>query len=89
MDSLSKVMERHQAFNDVGYFAMLGQEYEIAVDYFERAISESPIYYERAKQNLKKAKRLLHEQPPVKLTQGSQVKPSGQITLYNAQPLKL
>lgn len=40
------------AYNDVGYIAMRQGDFEIAESYFQRAIEESPRYFEAAQRNL-------------------------------------
>lgn len=48
-----------EAYNNIGYIALLKQDYQLAVEYFERAITLSPSYYAKAGQNLEKAQALI------------------------------
>lgn len=54
----SRILEPHQASNNVGYIAMLKKEYSIAEKYFNKAIDQSPSYYKKAFVNLTKLKAL-------------------------------
>jgi tetratricopeptide (TPR) repeat protein len=46
-----------QASNNVGYIAMQQGDYPAAVRYFNQALEQSPVYYERAANNLAEARR--------------------------------
>jgi Flp pilus assembly protein TadD len=45
------------AFNDVGYVAMLRRDWPTAIRFFEKALELSPVYYQRAADNLDRARR--------------------------------
>ncbi|MBV1842347.1 tetratricopeptide repeat protein [Photobacterium ganghwense] len=81
LDSLSRAMPRQEALNDIGYFSMLEGDYEAAVDYLERAVNESPMFYAKAQENLKRARKLQIQAPPVKLSGNYPYK--SQATVYN------
>lgn len=51
------------AFNDVGYVAMLRHDWPTAIRFFERALELSPVYYQRAADNLDRARRQRLEAP--------------------------
>lgn len=51
-----------QAHNNVGYVAMLRQDYGVAIRYFNEAMALSPTYYERAANNLAEARRRMQQQ---------------------------
>jgi len=55
---ISPAMGESLAYNNVGYIAMLREDYEKAVEYFEQALQSSPTYYLRAAQNLERARHL-------------------------------
>ena len=57
----SKVISRPAALNNVGYLCMLDGYYAEAIDYFEKAIDESPSYYATAVENLQHARDLLNQ----------------------------
>ncbi len=69
LEAFSRVMPDAEAMNDVGYFAMLDENYEAAIEYLEMAITASPTYYPKAQQNLKRAEKLKIKHPPVQLAQ--------------------
>lgn len=50
--TLKRVMNDAQAYNDLGYFLMLESRYEEAEYFFEKAINASPKYYKVAYENL-------------------------------------
>ncbi|WP_299013396.1 tetratricopeptide repeat protein [uncultured Photobacterium sp.] len=81
VDTLSRIMKKEKALNDIGYFAMLAGDYETAVNYLEQAINASPTYYAKAYQNLKRAKKLQITAPPVRLTNKRDAEQS-QATVY-------
>jgi Flp pilus assembly protein TadD len=57
-----------QVLNDIGYVAMLLGDYDSADTFFNRAIDESPIYYDAAVANLERLNTLIDqpaEQSPV------------------------
>ncbi len=47
-----------EAYNSIGYIAMLNEDYDLAISYFEEAVSLSPTYYLKAAKNLNRAVRL-------------------------------
>lgn len=60
-DDALKMLSRHfqpaMASNNIGYIAMLQGDYPAAVRYFKQALELSPVFYERAANNLAEAKR--------------------------------
>jgi Tfp pilus assembly protein PilF len=48
----NRVMSPHEALNNVGYLCMLNGQYEVAEEFFTRAIDESPVYFPKAQENL-------------------------------------
>jgi len=50
-----------QVLNNIGYVAMLRGDFESAGIFFQRAIDESPIYYDTAEKNLERLKTLSGE----------------------------
>jgi len=60
--TLSKIMEKPQAYNDVGYIAFHNGDLNKASWLLAEAIRHSPIYYEIAYQNLAKVKKATKEQ---------------------------
>jgi Flp pilus assembly protein TadD len=63
VDTISRVVSRHVATNDVGYIAMVGGDYAYAELLFTEAIRLSPVYYETANQNLAELRRRRAEGP--------------------------
>ncbi|RTR33372.1 tetratricopeptide repeat protein [Shewanella atlantica] len=55
LSTLEHTMEPADALNDLGFFLMLEGQYEQAINLFQRAIDESPSYFEQAQKNLKRA----------------------------------
>ncbi len=51
-------LEDPEAYNSIGYIAMLNEDYDLAISYFEEAVSLSPTYYLKAAKNLSRAVRL-------------------------------
>lgn len=51
-----------QVLNNIGFVAMVLGDYESAEIFFNRAIAESPVYYDTAQENLKRLQALV-EQP--------------------------
>lgn len=47
-----------RVLNNIGYVAMVRGEYESAGIFFQRAIDESPVYYDTAEENLERLKTL-------------------------------
>lgn len=56
--TITPVIGEALAYNNVGYIAMLREDYEKAVEYFELAMKSSPNYYLKAAQNLERARHL-------------------------------
>ena len=50
-EAFSKIEKDYQAYNDVGYVAMLSGHFDEAQYYFKQAIKLSPVYYELAARN--------------------------------------
>ena len=48
-----------QVLNNIGYVAMLRGDYESADVFLNRAIDESPVFYDTAEQNLERLKTLV------------------------------
>ncbi|HET19536.1 MAG TPA: tetratricopeptide repeat protein [Chromatiales bacterium] len=63
LDLLRGESDREQAvaFNDVGYVAMLRQDWPTAIRFFEQALELSPTYYQRAADNLERARQQARE----------------------------
>jgi Flp pilus assembly protein TadD len=57
---LVKVVKYEIAYNNIGYIAMLNEQYTVARKYFKKAISISPTYYVRAARNLEKVENLMN-----------------------------
>jgi Flp pilus assembly protein TadD len=57
-DELAQVTSRHVAANDVGYIAMLAEDYAVAERYFTEALNLSPRHYATAEENMNKLRRL-------------------------------
>jgi Flp pilus assembly protein TadD len=55
--TLSRVMERHVASNDIGYIAMIGGDFSAAETLFTEAVRLSPRYYQTAEENLEELRR--------------------------------
>ena len=51
-----------KAYNNIGYIALLKNDYPLAIDYFKKALELSPTYYVRAASNLQDAKQQLKKQ---------------------------
>lgn len=51
LQAFSKIEKDYEAYNDVGYVAMLSGHFDEAQYYFKQAISRSPVYYELAARN--------------------------------------
>ncbi len=58
LSAFEQVMDSANAHNDLGYICMLEGKYEKAEYYFEKAMSLSPTYYEKAYENMKMVQRL-------------------------------
>jgi Flp pilus assembly protein TadD len=48
----NRIMSPHEAFNNTGYICMLNGQYDVAEEYFQRAIDESPVYFPKAQENM-------------------------------------
>lgn len=59
---LSRVMEPHAAYNDVGYISMLQGDYAEADRLLAESIRLSPIYYEKAQENVRQLRLLQQRQ---------------------------
>lgn len=66
LETYSYTLKDPEAYNDVGYIAMLKTDYEKAIELFEKAINMSPVFYKKAAQNLDRAQRLEQEHRQVK-----------------------
>jgi len=66
MSNFERVLEKPQAYNELGYILMLDKKYTMAEQLFQKAISSSPSYFEKAYKNLErlrelKAKKIDHD----------------------------
>ena len=59
--TMAPVIGEALAYNNVGYIAMLREDYEKATEFFEMALKSSPTYYLRAAQNLDRARQLIEK----------------------------
>jgi Flp pilus assembly protein TadD len=48
----NRIMSPHESFNNTGYICMLNGQYDVAEEYFQRAIDESPVYFPKAQENM-------------------------------------
>lgn len=62
LTAFEQVMEPASAHNDVGYICLLEGKYDKAEFYFDRAMTLSPTYYEKAFENMKLTQRLRESQ---------------------------
>ncbi|GAA0790854.1 tetratricopeptide repeat protein [Marinobacterium sediminicola] len=58
LNALERVMDSAKAHNDIGYICMLDGRYSLAKQYFEKAMTLSPTFYPKAKENLTYVERL-------------------------------
>ncbi|MDX1810381.1 MAG: tetratricopeptide repeat protein [Gammaproteobacteria bacterium] len=58
LSAFQKVLTEPQAYNELGYIMMLDNKYTMAEQLFNKAISASPSYFEKAHDNLEKLKEL-------------------------------
>jgi len=58
LSALERVMDTAKAHNDIGYICMLDGRYALAKQYFEKALTLSPVYYPKAQENLTYVGRL-------------------------------
>ncbi|MFZ2169898.1 MAG: tetratricopeptide repeat protein [Methylococcaceae bacterium] len=49
----NRIMPVHESYNNIGYISMLTGRYDVADEYFRKAIDESPVYFPKAQENLK------------------------------------
>ena len=52
-----RFMDKHEAYNNIGFLNMLQKKYGIAERYFKLAIHTSPVYYKEAQENLSLLRR--------------------------------
>ena len=60
LTSLSQALDVPAAYNAVGEVAMSNHDNKIALDYFQRAMEESPVYFVEAQRNAAIARERLH-----------------------------
>ncbi len=58
LNAFEQVMETPNAYNDLGYICMLEGKYDKAEYFFNQALSLSPVFYEKAQQNLTQTLRM-------------------------------
>ncbi|MBR9829223.1 MAG: tetratricopeptide repeat protein [Oceanospirillales bacterium] len=58
LHAFERVMDSAQAHNDIGYICMLDGRYALAQDYFEQALTLSPVFYPKAQDNLTYVRRM-------------------------------
>ncbi|GAA0702085.1 tetratricopeptide repeat protein [Marinobacterium maritimum] len=58
LNALERVMDTAKAHNDIGYICMLDGRYALAKQYFEKALTLSPTFYPKARENLTYVERL-------------------------------
>ncbi|GGB88658.1 hypothetical protein GCM10011352_13340 [Marinobacterium zhoushanense] len=58
LHALERVMDTAKAHNDIGFICMLDGRYQLAEYYFEQALTLSPVFYPKAKENLTYVKRI-------------------------------
>jgi Flp pilus assembly protein TadD len=59
---LTGVINPAQAYNNIGYIALLKKDYKLAIEYFRKALEANPTYYVRAARNLQIAEQQLKNQ---------------------------
>lgn len=62
LTAFEQVMDSANAHNDVGYICLLEGKYDRAEYYFDKAMTLSPMYYEKAHENMKLTQRLRDSQ---------------------------
>ncbi|WP_370279052.1 tetratricopeptide repeat protein [Pontibacterium sp.] len=62
LTAFEQVMDSADAHNDVGYICLLEGKYDRAEYYFDKAMTLSPMYYEKAHENMKLTQRLRDSQ---------------------------
>lgn len=63
LDAFERVMDKREAFNNIGYICLLDGRHADAKTYLRRAIEVSPSYYPTAEANLERLNRLLSQNP--------------------------
>ncbi|SIP92017.1 tetratricopeptide repeat protein [Marinobacterium stanieri] len=58
LNALERVMDTAKAHNDIGFICMLDGRYALAKEYFEKALTLSPVFYPKAQENLTYVQRL-------------------------------
>lgn len=59
VDTLSQLMPEWEAFNNVGYMAMLNDQLTVARRYLQRALESSPRHYPQAAANLERVEAMI------------------------------
>lgn len=67
-DTFARLMKEPEAYNTVGYLCMTSGKYLIAERYLEKAISASPVYFAKARENLKLNRQYLEDSLVAKST---------------------
>jgi len=63
LELLQATSDKSTAYNDVGYIAMLNEDFELAETFFDEAIRLSPRYYASAVRNREMARNRLKDKP--------------------------
>jgi len=58
LSSFEQVLSKPQSYNELGYIMMLDKKYTMAEQLFQKAISASPSYFDKAHKNLEQLKEL-------------------------------
>lgn len=58
LDAFRRVMDKPEAYNNIGFVCMINQDYDAAAHFFQKAIKLSPTYYVKAHENLDRVNRL-------------------------------
>ncbi|MGD2113163.1 MAG: tetratricopeptide repeat protein [Gammaproteobacteria bacterium] len=58
MEAFRHVMDKPEAYNNIGFVCMINRQYEQAEYFFRQAIQLSPTYYVKAHENLERLNRL-------------------------------
>ena len=58
LDAFRRVMDKPEAYNNIGFVCMINQNYADAAHFFQKAIKLSPTYYVKAHENLDRLNRL-------------------------------
>jgi Flp pilus assembly protein TadD len=83
----NRIMPTHEAFNNTGYICMLNGQYDVAEEYFQRAIDESPVYFPKAQENMNtlltlKKNRSPYQAPaeePYQIESTSEIEPAASV----------